>query len=523
MRRFYRVLFAGLLTGVASFSSASGALATNVLDWEVVHRFRLISDPSNEDRFLSRVFSGKVRTSVLSGVLGRGDANAEQASQFRFPTAWNERMAQYDHDWYHNTARTIRVRLPAKALVKAGLRGGALKTSVCEYKNGEATPVRQRCGEWAELKVRLGKNAIGYSIDGTSARGEESVEVRDVKIASLGDSYSSGEGNPHTRHFQLVADTTSDPPNVVAAGSPAAWLDHRCHRSLLSAPALAAARMALSDKKRSVTFVSFACSGAEVDDGVLEAYVGRETPFQVQKKFEQQSRPAPQVYSHPKLVRQLEALQRLMCRDKQLCAQPEPLDMLVIGTGGNEVGFGSLVRTAYAGQLDKSNSASLARIRAEFERVRKQMQELRTRIAALQPARTMLLSYLDPTRSENGFCHSSFGQPAVSFFLEAFGVKITAAESRFVARNVLAKLEELHKSVAKESNWTFVGDFSRKHGFCAQKSFFHDLRTSTTLQGDLVPDPALNQSAGFPTGVFHPNVFGHLHVSGRLFDLMRAP
>uniref|UniRef100_UPI0025DA808F hypothetical protein n=1 Tax=uncultured Caulobacter sp. TaxID=158749 RepID=UPI0025DA808F len=47
------------------------------------------------------------------------------------------------------------------------------------------------------------------------------------------------------------------------------WWDNTCHRSLLSQHALAALSLAAQDRRRSVTFVSFACSGATMLDGFV--------------------------------------------------------------------------------------------------------------------------------------------------------------------------------------------------------------------------------------------------------------
>jgi hypothetical protein len=62
--------------------------------------------------------------------------------------------------------------------------------------------------------------------DGTQAQFASEVFVRDFMIVALGDSYTSGEGNPE-RNYTSTA--------------PAQWLDYRCHRSLFSYPAITAA------------------------------------------------------------------------------------------------------------------------------------------------------------------------------------------------------------------------------------------------------------------------------------------
>jgi len=82
------------------------------------------------------------------------------------------------------------------------------------------------------------------------------VNVDDIVIVSLGDSSASGEGNPDE------------------AGLDAEWVDRRCHRSMTSGHALTAESLEESSDKSSVTFLSFACSGAQMGEGILDSYAG---------------------------------------------------------------------------------------------------------------------------------------------------------------------------------------------------------------------------------------------------------
>lgn len=91
---------------------------------------------------------------------------------------------------------------------------------------------------------------------------EQTVTVRDYLVVSFGDSYGSGEGNP-------------DKPQVLSpcgflnlgtcVTSPPMWEDQRCHRSASAAAAQAALQLEAADTHSSVTFISFACSGATIN------------------------------------------------------------------------------------------------------------------------------------------------------------------------------------------------------------------------------------------------------------------
>jgi hypothetical protein len=93
------------------------------------------------------------------------------------------------------------------------------------------------------------------------------VVVRDLLIVSIGDSYGSGEGNPDVP--QKFATGPFDIPLPIVARE-AKWEDKRCHRSATAGAAQAAMRLEMTDPHTSVTFLSFACSGANVERNALD-------------------------------------------------------------------------------------------------------------------------------------------------------------------------------------------------------------------------------------------------------------
>jgi FG-GAP-like repeat len=56
------------------------------------------------------------------------------------------------------------------------------------------------------------------------------------------------------------------------------WEDKRCHRSANAGPAQAALEIERSDPHTSVTFLSYACSGASITEGLVGWYDGVEPP-----------------------------------------------------------------------------------------------------------------------------------------------------------------------------------------------------------------------------------------------------
>jgi hypothetical protein len=106
----------------------------------------------------------------------------------------------------------------------------------------------------------MGLTVTKVSDGSTQTFPDQTVQVKDYFIVSLGDSYASGQGNPD---IEQVVD-----PGPFGIGwrqiSPAQWQDERCHRSANAAPALAAMALEASDPHSSVTFISFACTGATI-------------------------------------------------------------------------------------------------------------------------------------------------------------------------------------------------------------------------------------------------------------------
>lgn len=127
------------------------------------------------------------------------------------------------------------------------------------------------------------------------------VKVRDIVIFALGDSFSSGEGNPEipaklhpTRAIGKVKPLDADlskaqgegfygAPRRSPAGadSAAIWTDRRCHRSVYSYQTRVALQLAISPDQNknhhhAITYLQFSCSGAEVTEDLMYAWEGRE-------------------------------------------------------------------------------------------------------------------------------------------------------------------------------------------------------------------------------------------------------
>lgn len=162
----------------------------------------------------------------------------------------------------------------------------------------ESAETSMDCAEKAVLRIKYGTRlTVAGEANGTPLDPVD-IEVKDMMIASLGDSFASGEGNPdlpavldedrtiRPRYDEATGNRKPDfgvprrksrPDGKIAPFSSARWLDRRCHRSMYSAHTRAAIALALSgDRHHAVTYASYACSGAEITDGLFWPQDGRE-------------------------------------------------------------------------------------------------------------------------------------------------------------------------------------------------------------------------------------------------------
>jgi hypothetical protein len=191
------------------------------------------------------------------------------------------------------------------------------------------------------------------------------VTLKDILILSLGDSFAAGEGNPekpvrlardtfnnyvnssHGQNFPVredlnVAQNTKDHFfQDLAAG----WSNAQCHRSMYSQHTRAALQYALEHPHVSVTFLNYSCTGAEVYEGILNAWWARDDVASDEYDDAPQSHYNSKPANFPKC--------KSFVRDR--------IDVILLSIGGNDVGFanmvaGSAVAVPTVGPLAKGRS-----------------------------------------------------------------------------------------------------------------------------------------------------------------------
>lgn len=250
--------------------------------------------------------------------------------------------------------------------------------------DGRQTQSSTDCSYKTRLYVPYpGGAEVSVQVQG-GATAKQHIVVKDLLILGLGDSFASGEGNPDvpvefdpSEELNYDSDTLKGYPIRMGVKSltgidqlsddfharGARWLHQSCHRSVYSHQFRVALQLAIENPQRSVTFAGFACTGAEIGEGLLSPWSGRDEPSLKAKA-------TPGVFGNAELA-QLSAASRAVCkpgtaklgtndynRDELFgegrmmllaCTKEElrrPVDLVLLSVGGNDVGFSGLVAKA---------------------------------------------------------------------------------------------------------------------------------------------------------------------------------
>jgi lysophospholipase L1-like esterase len=402
-------------------------LPTNIL-WKVERRLNDpdCKDPSTPNNCLATARSG-FEKSRLGWAAQTIDVNCyDRAARPRHYLVTCERQYSWGtakEDYILPEAHTVVVHIPPEQLATAGT-GDCVWTWQPRKPGLQGETKKQACN--AKLVIRRVPFSLDRTVSGASVKvqlpngttlADPAVIVDDVFIVAMGDSFASGESNPDRPvTFSNTREMVYDPLlqqrdnmafrskqnqnfGVAAADNgtnakvlprrlmddeekgliyklnsrefqdafdrrQAQWLSPDCHRSQYGYPFRVSIGVALENRHRAVTFVSLACSGADIVEGLFAERDARE---QVSGSNAQK-----------KVVPQMDQLSDLICRNgaagrtktvsyrlpvytsgstsiseqvftKQWCppeSRKRAIDVFLLSVGGNDVGFGPLV--AYA-------------------------------------------------------------------------------------------------------------------------------------------------------------------------------
>jgi hypothetical protein len=384
---------------------------------------------------------------------------------------WESETQKYDDAYVHPTTWTVDFdacnTVPTQSALRWEIDGQPLTHTTCSFAH-----------DFPALRtyiVRLTVTGPG----GQTQEAQESITLRDLFIVSIGDSFAAGQGTPE-RRFE--------------AGHPLRprWIDKPCHRSSWAGPARAAIIIEKADPHSSVTFVSFACTGAGILDGLLEKQDkgGRKNFRQLDQLFD--------------------------------TAGERTIDALLVSIGGNDVHFAELVAKAILLPHAESNSGAkklfdegMATLPERFALMAKRLTAPtnKARIASV-----FITEYPDLVRDKT----KHFCDHTGTIFEGLHG--ISGAESEWALNTVIIPLNAKIREQATPRGWNYVDGILDKfggnspegvaHGFCADekpgdKRWVNTSGDSLKYQGD-------------KDGTIHPNSEGYLWYAQRLVEEMRA-
>ena len=439
------------------------------------------------------------------------------------PRKWNGPVETYDPSYVHPTQFDASFDGCTNASEEAkGPNDATDNTYAWSFGDGSATLSGHHCNVTHSYGAQ---GAYSASLTVTSAAGvasapvTQTVRVKDLLIVSMGDSYGSGEGNPEK---PLVQGNTFFP----SIATPALWEDRRCHRSSKAGPAQAALAIERSDPHTSVTFISFACSGATIDarsfadtsifdpytpndwnkdrgSGILGSYTGAEPP--------DQNNLTDRV---PSQIDQLKD-----------AVGSRHIDALLMSGGGNDAGFGNIATVCVMygdcpnhdvlGAFDEGPRSLNDRFFQDLANLRTSYDKLATALAdpanGLDIAKTYITEYVDSTRNDHGDVCDAMLDDVIGWPLY-----IDKNEATWAGDTVVANLDLTVKAAAARHGWTYVdgiSDLFKTHGYCAQNSFIRRASDSAVIEGPL--------SAKDTKGTLHPNAAGQTMYAQRILAYLK--
>lgn len=373
----------GLPPGAGSALPLNPAPELPAIEWRLVNPFRFFANPRDTEVHRATWLAlspAEKRTPVLS---------AERALSSRHEDGWAAMMIN-DVCWdakryrHHCPGRKEAYATPTSHMIlasvanipEAGLVNCTWLTAPLGGARLRGDAVTQSCDLPVELSIPYPHGATVEVQIGSRRVASTEVQVTDLFIVGMGDSFAAGDGNPDvpvefSRERSADYSTSGE---VSLSGFPARvgnwraigdnnfvrgnarWMDQACHRSLYSHQARAALQLAIEDPHRAVTYVGLACSGAETIAGLFLRYKGNEwveNPPELSQisaaaeamcgRHRAEPHDLPEAYH---LRGRLPELQGGLVLRKCDARHARKIDLLFLSIGGNDIGFSRLLANA---------------------------------------------------------------------------------------------------------------------------------------------------------------------------------
>jgi len=143
---------------------------------------------------------------------------------------------------------------------------------ICDWSLDNKHVQTSDCNTLTLIKgVPIGDAFISVEMKNSGYKISNNINIEQKVIVAFGDSYASGEGNPDVptrwKSTSLKGNSLKWLQRGIDANSQ--WLDNSCHRSFFSYQTFTALKIAAQDPKKLITYLHYACSGAEILDGFL--------------------------------------------------------------------------------------------------------------------------------------------------------------------------------------------------------------------------------------------------------------
>jgi hypothetical protein len=274
LRAMISVLLACL--ALAAPSPASAQVISTPADspqilWEITNRFAPFEAYPDPEELFARFSLSGPREGWQGWMARAAQAPGGIVSPYARHLRGNADMAG-DSGWWDSRAQVhgsvARGYLRGQGRVRAWL--WSEETGPCTWKIGSEEVIRADCS----IPVPLSMPLAGLDVTLIWRGGEAVVRLapRHQVIVGLGDSYGSGEGNPDRPTLWRDGIDTQGISWLVRSDSvarPADWVDRRCHRSFFNWQSMTALAQASADPHVFVSFLHYACTGAEIFDGLI--------------------------------------------------------------------------------------------------------------------------------------------------------------------------------------------------------------------------------------------------------------
>ncbi|MFN8344454.1 MAG: GDSL-type esterase/lipase family protein [Spirosomataceae bacterium] len=361
-------------------------------------------------------------------------------------------------------------------------------------KQGKAEALLKGTSMLPDYKVKLPKLGI-YTVTltitddtGNKFLKTKQIELKDFLIVSIGDSFSSGEGNPDVdgvtndeilcENFTTMTKVMEKVKDIDMKKYPV-WLEPKAHRSLKSGSAKAAELLEEADPHSSVTFLTFACSGAKITQGLL---------YQQHSTWQQKG--------------QVDEVKEAVGNRK--------IDALVMSIGINDLlldsGISGLINcAANPAPPQFQDSDELKSAFSQLEKLPQLYARLNQKINSSLNVSSVFL-YEIPINMFRDKDNNPMGGCGILRYIEK--------QDAIIIDRIGVDLNRMAQMAGQRHGWHYLSgivEAFRGHGYCEspKDSWYRAGGTSCKCQGDF-------------DGTIHPNEAGHTKIGSILFERLKS-